>query len=211
MANRIHTNDKYRNVGTLQVMNEPVHSGDYPNDAANMIKNFYPKAYDAIRKAESALGVSDANKLHIQYMGKAWGSADPTSSLPSKHKTLFDDHRYYKWDSSVQTTKKGYINAVCQDIREDGIIIGEWSISVADKVENNDVFSIKNRPDQVSWYKKYFTAQVHTFEKSGGWVFWSWKCDWINGYDEWLWCYKSAVAAGVIPKDAGSAAAQSPC
>ena len=49
------------------------------------------------------------------------------------------------------------------------------------------------------------------FEKSGGWVFWTWKCNWIGGKDEWRWCYESAVAAGAIPEDATTASSISPC
>lgn len=111
----------------------------------------------------------------------------------------------------MQKSKDGYINAVCSDKREDGIIVGEWSISVADDVESNDEFGIRGRTDQVDWYKSFWAAQVQTFEKSAGWVFWTWKCNWIGGFNEWRWCYKSAVDAGVIPKDAGSASSLSPC
>ncbi|OTA94889.1 glycoside hydrolase family 5 protein [Hypoxylon sp. CO27-5] len=200
MAERIHTNNNYRTVGTLEVINEPVHAGDYPSQAADMVANYYPNAWTRIRNAEDKLN------------DKSWGSGDPSSHLPDKTLALYDDHRYYKWDGSVQTTKDGYISAACNDNRGGSdVIVGEWSISVADSVESNDEFGIKNRPDQVDWYRKYWAAQVQTFEKSGGWVFWAWKCNWIGGMDEWRWCYKSAVAAGVIPKDAGSAASLSPC
>jgi len=111
----------------------------------------------------------------------------------------------------VAKTKEGYIGAACGDRREDGVIVGEWSISVADDVESNDEFGIRGRPEQAAWYKGFWAAQVQAFEKSAGWVFWTWKCNWINGFDEWRWCYKSAVAAGAIPDDAGSAASISPC
>ncbi|KAI0839897.1 glycoside hydrolase family 5 protein [Hypoxylon sp. FL0890] len=212
MTERIHTNNNYRTVGTLEVMNEPVHSGDYPSQAADMVANYYPNAWTRIRKAEDKLNVAADKRVNIQMMDKSWGSGDPSSHLPDTTLALYDDHRYYKWDSSVQTTKDGYISAACKDNRGgSNVIVGEWSLSVADSVESNDEFGIKNRPDQVDWYKKYWASQVQAFEKSGGWVFWSWKCNWIGGIDEWRWCYKSAVAAGAIPKDAGSAASLSPC
>ncbi|KFH43073.1 Glucan endo-1,6-beta-glucosidase B-like protein [Hapsidospora chrysogenum ATCC 11550] len=212
MADRIHTNQAYYNVGMLQVMNEPVHSSEYPSEAADMIAKFYPQAYERIRAAEAKLNVADADRLHIQYMGTAWGSGDPTSSLPSTEGTAFDDHRYYRWDPSVERSKSGYINAACNDQREDGIIVGEWSLAVAEDVENNDEFSIRNASqEQIEWYRGWWAAQVQAFERSGGWVFWTWKCNWIGGFDEWRWCYKSAVAAGAIPRDAGSAAEISPC
>lgn len=143
--------------------------------------------------------------------GEAWGAGDPTQNLPSTNFASFDDHRYYKWDPSVTTTKDGYISAVCNDNRGEGIIIGEWSLSVASEVENNDEFGIRDRPDQVDWYRSYWAAQVQAFERSGGWVFWTWKCNWVGGFDEWRWCYQAAVAAGAIPEDAGSAGGISPC
>jgi aryl-phospho-beta-D-glucosidase BglC (GH1 family) len=68
MADRIHTNQAYHNVGMLQVMNEPVHSSEYPSEAADMIAKFYPQAYERIRAAEANLNVSDGDRLHIQYM-----------------------------------------------------------------------------------------------------------------------------------------------
>uniref|UniRef100_A0A8H7K9G3 glucan 1,3-beta-glucosidase n=1 Tax=Bionectria ochroleuca TaxID=29856 RepID=A0A8H7K9G3_BIOOC len=211
MADRIHTTPNYWNVGMLQVMNEPVHASGYSAEAADMIANYYPKALERIRAAEHRLNTADANLLHVQFMGDAWGSGNPTANIPDKKFLSFDDHRYYKWDPSVTTTKDGYINAVCKDNRGSDIIIGEWSIAVADAVESNNEFGIRGRSDQADWYRKYWAAQVKTFEKSGGWVYWSWKCNWIGGFDEWRWCYKSAVNAGVIPKDVTKAALLSPC
>lgn len=223
MTERIHSNENYKTVGMLEVMNEPVHAGDHAAEAADMIHTFYPLAWNRIRARESQLGVQDQDRLHIQFMvckrkrcnekrrlahavqGNAWGSGDPTSALPSTDFAAFDDHRYYKWDGSVAKSKSGYINAACNDRREDGVVVGEWSISVADDVESNDEFGIRGRTDQADWYRGFWAAQVQAFEKSAGWVFWTWKCNWIGGFDEWRWCYKSAVAAGVIPKDAGSA------
>ncbi|KAI1777015.1 glycoside hydrolase family 5 protein [Hypoxylon cercidicola] len=212
MAERIHTNSSYRTVGTLQVMNEPVHASDYGSLAADMIANFYPAAWNRIRSREDKLGVSSSDRLHIQMMGTAWGSGDPSSHLHDTTFALYDDHRYYKWDGSVTTTKEGYIAAACKDNRGDSsTIVGEWSLAVADSVQSSDEFQIANRPDQVEWYRQFWAAQAQAFEKSGGWVFWAWKCNWIGGVDEWRWCYKSAVAAGAIPKDASSAASISPC
>jgi hypothetical protein len=68
MADRIHTNPNYFNVGTLQVMNEPVHAGEYPSEAGNLVWNFYPNAWKRIRDAEKKLGTADSNLLHIQFM-----------------------------------------------------------------------------------------------------------------------------------------------
>lgn len=83
---------------------------------------------------------------------------------------------------------------------------------MADQVQHSNEFDIRYTSDNDDWYKKYFAAQVQAFERStAGWVFWSWKCNWIAGYNEWRWCYKSAVDAGIIPKDARSVASMSTC
>lgn len=68
MAERIHTNDLYANVGMLQAMNEPVHASDYGSEAAYMISDFYPQAWRRIRAVEESLGVTGGDRLHIQYM-----------------------------------------------------------------------------------------------------------------------------------------------
>lgn len=68
MAERIHTTEKYWNVGMLQVMNEPVHASDHSAEAADMIANFYPMAWKRIRDTEHRLNTADANLLHIQFM-----------------------------------------------------------------------------------------------------------------------------------------------
>ena len=96
-------------------------------------------------------------------------------------------------------------------VKIEPVLTDTRSLSVNTDVENNDEFAIRDRPDQVEWYRSYWAAQVQAFEKSGGWVFWTWKCNWIGGYDEWRWCYQAAVAAGAIPEDAGSSGESSPC
>lgn len=92
------------------------------------------------------------------------------------------------------------------------MFMGEWSIAVESSVEDNAEFSIRNAsPEQIQWYRTFWAAQVQAFERSGGWIYWTWKCNWIWGYNEWRWCYQSAVEAGAIPDDAGSAGQIGPC
>lgn len=150
--------------------------------------------------------------LLTPHKSKAWGSGDPANHLPSTEDVYYDDHRYYSYDSSIETTKEGYMAAVCDENRgTNSILIGECSISVAKSVRTNSEFEIDNRPDQVEWYRGYWAAQAQTFEKSGGWIFWTWKCNWMAGLNDWRWCYQSAVAAGAIPDDASTASSLSPC
>lgn len=68
MTERVHTTPAYYNVGMLQVMNEPVHSNDYPSQAADMVANYYSNAWNRIREREAQLVTADSDKLHIQFM-----------------------------------------------------------------------------------------------------------------------------------------------
>ena len=65
MTNIIHTNNAYRNVGMLEVVNEPVQN---PSTVATMLQDYYPTAWSRIRAAEAALNVGSNNLLHIQMM-----------------------------------------------------------------------------------------------------------------------------------------------
>lgn len=68
MTERIHKNGNYSTVGMLQVMNEPVRVKPWMDKAADMIKNYYPKAYQRIENKEKSLGIAAADRLHIQFM-----------------------------------------------------------------------------------------------------------------------------------------------
>lgn len=206
MTNIIHTSSAYRTVGTLQVLNEP--TSGHPT----LVSEFYPKAYAAIRAAESALSVSPANQLHVQFMSKSWGSGDPRANLPSDASNLFfDNHRYIKWDTSVAKTQAAYVNASCNDnlsvSGETDLVIGEWSLSVADDVENTPAWSVRNSTANDAFYQKWFKAQTIAYEKQAGWIFWSWK----NELGDWRWSYQDAVNAGIIPKNLDMIYSESAC
>lgn len=196
MTKIIHTNSAYRTVGTLQVLNEP--SSGHPT----LISEFYPKAYAAIRAAESAISVPPANQLHVQFMSKGWGSGDPSANLPAGASSVwFDNHRYIKFDGSVARTQDAYLNASCSDHLsipgETSLVIGEWSISVADDVENTPAWQVKDSTANYEFYKKWFKAQTRAYEKQAGWIFWSWKAE----LGDWRWSFRDAVMAGIIPKN----------
>lgn len=66
MTNIVHTNKNYRNVGMLEVVNEPQQGGNSNTDS--MRRTYYPTAWKRIRAAEDALKISQNNRLHIQMM-----------------------------------------------------------------------------------------------------------------------------------------------
>lgn len=61
-------NRAYRNVGMLEIVNEPLQSSNSQTDS--MRKNYYPTAWKRIRAAEEALRIDKNNRLHIQMMVK---------------------------------------------------------------------------------------------------------------------------------------------
>ncbi|KAI1175660.1 glycoside hydrolase superfamily [Nemania sp. FL0916] len=211
MTERIHTHAAYASVGMLQVLNEPVHSDNYPWQAADMVANFYPGAWNRIRQCEADMGIAVRDKLHIQFMAESWGAGNPSQNLRETRSIFYDDHRYFKWDTTVGGTPEAYIAKACADNRGGSdTIVGEWSLAVADDVQYTSAFDVRADANK-AWYRDFFAAQVHAFERSGGWVFWSWKVDPIAGIEDWRWCYKGAVEAGVIPKNAATVAGMSAC
>ncbi|KAI5917239.1 glycoside hydrolase family 5 protein [Camillea tinctor] len=213
ITERIHTNKAYRSVGMLEVMNEPIKHRVNATDSEDMVKNFYPAAWDRIRARESKLHVPKQDLLHIQFMGSNWGSGRAETYLNDTTFIYYDEHSYLTFDTRVNQTKDGYIEGACTLYNgESNAVVGEFSLSVAHAVQSNVEFGIKNNPSNAAWYKKYFSAQVSVYEKrGGGWVFWSWKCNWIGGFNDWRWCYKYAVEAGAIPRNASEASSESPC
>ncbi|TVY62811.1 putative glucan endo-1,6-beta-glucosidase B, partial [Lachnellula suecica] len=212
LAETVHSNDAFRNVGMLQLVNEPTRGSSKTH---LMNSYYYPKAYETIREVEAELGVSETSMLHVQFMNEKWGSGNPTSSLQDRSFLAYDDHRYVlgdsiaglsllqrryiKYDSSVNVTKEAYLLDACNANRDSGdpntpTIVGEWSVSVADNVERSPEWDTTT--ENKDFYTRFFAAQVTNYEATTlGWIFWSWKTQ-LNDY---RWSYSEAVEAGVIP------------
>ena len=85
------------------------------------------------------------------------------------------------------------IHATQSDIRSSDnlggpTIVSEFSISPADRVENNADFNYSN---QKTFYSRWFAAQINTYERdTAGWVFWSWKTE-LGG--DYRWSYKRTI------------------
>jgi glucan endo-1,6-beta-glucosidase len=202
MATNIHTNSNFRNVGMLEIVNEPVQNA---GSVGAMRSSYYPNAFSRIRAAENALGVTSNNYLHIQMMNNKWGSGDPTQYLTDNYFAAYDDHRYLKW-SGIPTSQSSYISTSCSDDRGGNwpTIVGEFSLSVPDNVQWTDGW---NPNSQQGFYKQWFAAQAMAYEKQMGWIFWSWK----SQLGDYRWAYQDAVAAGVIPTDLNSVYNEGAC
>lgn len=191
LTTNIHSNNQFRNVGMIGIVNEPVQNSD---TASTMRSYYYPKAFAAIRKAESDAGISANNQIHIQPMNSKWGSGDPNEHLDNLYFAAYDDHRYIKW-AGIEVSHAAYIQASCTDDRGGNTptVVGEFSLSVPDDVQ----WSADWHPNtQQAFYKQWFAAQIIAYERSAiGWVFWTWK----SQLGDYRWSYQDAVAAGVIP------------
>ncbi|KAI0805060.1 glycoside hydrolase family 5 protein [Xylaria sp. FL0064] len=200
MTNRIHTNSAYSTVGMIEVLNEPVSmhdaNGRYPapGQVPSMIDTYYPGALQAVRSAESALGVSGDRALHVQFMSSKWSSGDPRSNaaVAADSLTGFDDHNYIGFGVSDNSNQDALMQSACRDSRvvsgESFEITGEWSMTSGVDWSNADFF------------KKFWTAQQQLYEKPGmaGWIYWTWKTE----LNDPRWTYSYATYLNYIPTDA---------
>ncbi|KAJ7519263.1 hypothetical protein O6H91_20G031000 [Diphasiastrum complanatum] len=205
----IHTNKAFATVGAIELVNEPLQIAASP-DVQSMINSYYPNAWTRIRAVEDKLGITPNNRLHIQMMDAKWGSGNPNQGLNDLYFALYDDHDYVKRTPNVAANRDAYMQFSCHDDRggNSPVIVGEWSLSTAD--EDGSQFSLGNS-DAVSWYRNWWAAQVMSFEKQTGWIFWTWKVNWIGGRDDWRWGYQQAVQAGVIPTNPADAFTYNAC
>ncbi|CAG8961548.1 hypothetical protein HYFRA_00013966 [Hymenoscyphus fraxineus] len=199
MTKVTHTNRNFRNVGMVQIINEPISWAS--NTTVGLVDYYYPKAYDAIRKVEKRLRVPKWRNLHIQAMNSLWGSGNFTQNITDPYYVAWDDHRYTKYDTSVAKSHEAYIKDGCTNSRERGVgetptVVGEWSLSVPTDVEWDEYWNpYFNHSMNVEFYNKWFAAQLHSYEKTNGWIFWTWK----NELGDYRWSYQESVIRGVIP------------
>ena len=187
-------------MGILEILNEPLQGS---KSTATLILEYYPKAYSTIREAEDAANVTSGDRLTVQVMvdpsliiqcepsltllqDKSWDAGDPTTSLANAMYAAYDDHRYLKnANPPIEVEPSAYLEASCKDNRdgEKPMIIGEWSLSPPTDVQYTSDWAPASN---VNFYKKWWEAQVLSYEGQNGWLFWSWKAQ-LNDY---RWSYK---------------------
>jgi len=193
ITNLTHTNKAFRNVGMLEVINEP--TAGHPT----LVSKFYSTAYSKIRGIETSLGIAPKDYLHIQFMDKAWLAGDP-KDIGNRTFVVYDNHSYLRWSPEILPNHASYIKASTdRDVAADGDtpkVVGEWSLSPLIAAENSSEFEVASGKNN-EFYTRWYSAQVQSYEKQLGWIFWSWKTE-MNG--DFRWSYKAGVEAGVIPK-----------
>ncbi|GME59410.1 putative endo-beta- - protein [Neofusicoccum parvum] len=212
MTEHIHHNTTMRNVGAIELVNEPLRE-DSPNTQW-MVQHYYGSAIDAVRGAEAEIGVDSAHALQIIMMDDLWASGpEATTSLSDSQKQglLFDDHNYQGAPiTGCGGAQQCAISYTCADTPGQGNrvtgegpkVVGEWSM----KLDQLGGQELANK----DFFKQYFAAQQSQYEKTLGWVYWSWKTE--QNFDDYLqWSYKDAVEQGIIDKDLNAMLASSPC
>ncbi|KAJ5888973.1 glucan endo-1-6-beta-glucosidase B [Penicillium taxi] len=200
MTSLIHSTTEFRNVGMLEIVNEPVR--DSAMDIS-MRKVYYPQAFKRIRAAEANANIEKSDYVHIQMMDKLWWAGEPTEYLDDTYYAAFDDHRYLKY-ADVTVSQESYLSTSCSDNLDANTptIVGEWSLSPPDDVEKTDEWEVSSN---LGFYKKWFAAQALSYEKQEGWVFWTWRTQ----LSDPRWSYFDAYNAGIIPLDLNTL--ESPC
>jgi len=225
LTEAIHTNTAvFSAVGTLGLVNEPL-QGQY-NITSTLTTEYYPNAWKRIRAIEDRLEVPSSSRLHISMMNTRWGAGDPlqglsdagidvnnrssSSSSSVSSFALLEDHRWIKYDPTVLFTRQAYIESACStraDTRDRNsrLFVGEWAISPAESVQSTSTFA--GNGGNRGWYSRFFAAQMQTYERDGGWVYWSWRVE-LNDY---RWSYQDAVTVGVIPANLTQVGDVQPC
>ncbi|KAI9725971.1 MAG: hypothetical protein M1828_002299 [Chrysothrix sp. TS-e1954] len=197
MTQQIHTTHELRNVGMLEVVNEPLQAMNAQTTSMRM--QFYPAAFARVRNMERNLGVKQAEMLHLQMMNTKWGGGDPHQYLPDDFFAAYDDHRYVKWAPGQAQSKAAYLQTSCHDDRGGNwpTIVSEFSLSAP--TDDAQQWSAEWRPDtNKAWYLQWFKAQARAYEKTTmGWIFWSWKAE----LGDPRWSYTDAVDMGLIPRN----------
>lgn len=185
MTRRIHNTPSYSAaVGIIEVLNEPQTSRDKGGkpqaEKDTLTQKYYPQALAAVRKAEDSLGIPTDKRLHVQFMDKLWGAGDPKSNLRSDQNIIFDDHNYVGGAVTARylnATQADYMDYTCHvDNRlTDGDtpkVVQEWSLTVNDGSSTEFDWEI---PGNAAFYKQWFIAQQRLYERTNGWIFWTWK------------------------------------
>ncbi|ORY60657.1 glycoside hydrolase superfamily [Pseudomassariella vexata] len=206
MTERIHNTPSYKaTIGIIEVVNEPQtdrDSGGMPQaERDTLTQVYYPQALQAVRSKEASLNVLASQQLHVQFMDQLWGAGNPKSNLPSLTSVAFDDHNYVGGAIPQGTGAKqaDYMWYTCYDDNRlsDGNtpkVVQEFSLTVLGDIEWNSEFDPFASQNQ-AFYQQWWIAQQRLYEKTNGWIFWTWKTQLGNP----RWDYSAAVTQGFIP------------
>jgi len=207
MTRRIHNTPSYSaTVGIIEVVNEPQtfrDKGGIPKEEKDTLtQRYYPQALSAVRDVENNMSIPTGERLHVQFMDKLWGAGDPKSNL-SDANIIFDDHNYVGGAGTAShpnATKADYMNYTCHvdDRLSDGDtpkVVQEWSLTVSS--ESSPEFDWESL-NNTAFYKQWFVAQQRLYERTNGWIFWTWNTQ----LNDSRWDYSYLVYKNWVPTTA---------
>ncbi|OJD33058.1 glucan endo-beta-glucosidase b [Diplodia corticola] len=195
----------FRTVGAIGLLNEPKFNSPNDPDIRWTTEHYYGSAISAVRAAEANLGIAPTSRsaLSITIMDDLWhdlsGATDPAAHLTAAQKTglLFDDHNYETVPVRGMTPAQ-VVAYACGDDRRTGLqggekkVVGEWAMSLA-QTGAGFTPEVANR----DFWSSYFSAQQWQYERTRGWIYWSWKVQKGGGAGEALqWSYKELETDG---------------
>ncbi|OMP85655.1 putative glucan endo-1,6-beta-glucosidase B [Diplodia seriata] len=219
LTTAIHQQPAYfRTVGALGVLNEPKFNNPTDADIRWTMEHYYGSAIDAIRNAEAALAVPASAALSVMMMDDLWhdlsGKTDPTKALTAAQKAglLFDDHNYETVPVKGMTPAQ-VVAYACRDDRRTGLqgaerkVVGEWAMSLA---QTGAGFTPETA--NKDFWSQYFSAQQWQYERTSGWVWWSWKVQKGGNAGEQLqWSYKGLLDSGIVSRNLNAQLAAHSC
>lgn len=121
------------------------------------------------------------------------GATDPAADVRpyQQHALLFDDHNY-QMSPVANKTPADVLAYACADdrrtARQPGArkLVGEWAMSVTQKGAG-----FTPEMEHKRFWSAYFAAQQRSYERTRGWVWWTWKAEAGPRLGNWLqWSYK---------------------
>jgi len=208
---------EYKNVlSSIELLNEPA---GFNSTVLQAIRPYWTNGYNAVRALSQDIVVT----IGDAFMGVGFWNGFLVP--PSAQNVLMDTHVYQIFsDDQLKLTNDQHITAACAvgptlgsySSRNLWTIVGEWSIPPTDCAT---YLNGRGRPARWStdlgescqgltgdssnfsaayktFLRSYWEAQVTSYEKVNGWIYWTWKTE---SADEWS--YQKGLEGGWIPQD----------
>jgi glucan 1,3-beta-glucosidase len=196
-------------VKGIEILNEPA----CWTISRSYIDEIHRSAYNLIRKTvSSSATVMPTVIIHdcfVQPLTKWTSTYNRNSKTFPDGTYAIDTHRYQAFAPQLYDLKtfEQHIQYACglqkelstvQD-NDFATIVGEWALGLVTKPIYDTMaesLASQNNNSQNLFYRRFYEAQVTTYEKAGGWIYWNWKT-----HSAAAWSYQAGLTQGWIPQD----------
>lgn len=206
---QLYINDKQFGgvVKAVEILNEPMCSTLGQDYMTSVNKAAYTALRAAINSSAVTFPTTLVHDCFIQPLSQ-WQSTYSDTTFWKKNSMAIDTHRYQAWAPQNSYNFDQHISYTCGLASEFSTtqtnirptVVGEWSLGIGctncSFPSMADNINAMNNATQNLFFRRFFEAQVTTYEKASGWIFWNWKTQ-----SRGDWSYKDAMAQGWIPKD----------